>query len=87
MEAAIANRNRVAKNTRIRSETAEQYKHCTMGRSKLNHCAKERMDIMRVRTPRTSPLLTARGLGDSKPATATVKINHCCVIAFITIML
>ena len=60
---ATMNTNRMAINTTFRSDTAEQYKHCTVRRFlKLNHCAKLRMDIMRVMAPRTSPLLTATAL-------------------------
>ena len=66
---------RVAKNARVRSVTAEQHKHRTVGLFMFKQWAQQRMDIMKVIEPRTSPLLAApdRGAHDSKP-TAAAKI-------------
>ncbi len=63
------------KNARVRSDTAEQHKHCTVGLFVFQQCAQQRMDIMKVIEPRTSPLMAAldRGAHDNKP-TAGAKV-------------
>ena len=63
---------RAAKNVRVRNDTAEQHKHCTVGSFELKQCAKQMIDITRVMAPRPSPLIAAlsRVAQDSKPTTA-----------------
>ncbi len=64
---------RATKNATVRSDTAEQHKHCTVGFFKLKKsCAKQITDIRRVIEPRTSPLIAVldRGAHDGKPEIA-----------------
>lgn len=64
---------KVAKNTRVRNDTVEQHKHCTVGSFGLKQCAQQTMDIMRVIEPRPSPLIAKpdrRVVHDSTPTTA-----------------
>ena len=77
---------RVTKNTRVRRDTDEQHRHCTVGLFMFKQWAQQKMDIIRVMAPKTSPLLAApdRGTHAGKP-TAAAKIyknNHYYLIAF-----
>ena len=68
---------RAAKNVRVRSDTAEQHKYCKVVSLKLKQCAQQRMDIMRVIEPRTSPLLAApdSGAHAGKPTAAAKRVK------------
>ncbi len=68
---------RAAKNVTVRSNTAEQHKHCKhlkVGPSNLKQClcAQQIMDMVRDIEPRTSPLIATvdKVAHDSKPTAA-----------------